>query len=178
MWLCQCDCGNTLTTRSTSLRDGSAQSCGCSRKEMLSSYRTKHSMCGTSIYTTWKGVIQRCTNPKNPSHTRYGHRGIALCDEWRQSFEAFYSHVSSLPNFDKKGYTLDRIDNDGNYEAGNVRWSTQKEQMRNTSRNVLLTFSGETHPLVVWAEKLSLRPATLYARLHRGWSLERALTTL
>lgn len=74
---------------------------------------------------------KRCYNPKDEHFKYWGARGIAVCDEWLQSFQAFYDYVSQLPHFGEKGYTLDRINNDGNYEPGNVRWATAKEQIHN-----------------------------------------------
>ena len=99
-----------------------------------------------------------------------------ISPEWRNDFQVFYDHVSQLPNYGDKEYTLDRIDNDGNYKPGNVRWATWREQNRNTRRNVMLTYNGKTKCLTDWAEELEMSRNTLTDRLKTGWSVERALT--
>lgn len=177
-WLCQCDCGNTLTVRSTALQSGNTQSCGCLQKDNTREKFTKHGMWQSHLYKNWRGMIQRCTNPNHNAYPSYGGRGITICDEWQQSFETFHTYVSSLPNFGKKGYTLDRIDNSLGYFPGNTRWATRKEQTRNFRRNRIITHNEKSQPLASWAEELGIRPGTLWNRLNRGWSLERALATL
>lgn len=177
-WLCQCVCGNKTEVRSSHLLRGAIASCGCLALEKLVASHTRHGLFGTSIYSRWSSIIQRCANQNDRNYANYGGRGIAVCDEWKESFEAFHAHVSSLPNFGKKGYTLDRSNNSLGYFPGNVRWITQKEQTRNTRSNVNLTYNGKTQCVSAWAEELGMNPIKLAKRLRRGWSLERALTTL
>lgn len=102
----------------------------------------------------------RCRNPKLPRFPLYGGRGIKVCERW-QSFEAFLHDVGRAPS---RAHSLDRIDNDGNYEPGNVRWATDTEQCRNMRTTVILTGHGRTQPLQVWAEELGVRPGTLRSR--------------
>lgn len=97
--------------------------------------REIHGLRHTLIYEKWKGMKQRCGNPKNSAYKNYGARGISVCDAWINSFVKFYEHVSKLEHFGEPGYTLDRINNDGNYEPGNIKWSTRKEQNLNQRRN-------------------------------------------
>jgi hypothetical protein len=130
VWQCRCDCGNTVNVAAGNLGNGTTKSCGCLRSSNKSC--VTHGMSRSPIYKTWQSRNRRCTNPKNPRYSDYGGRGISVCAEWAESFEAFYSHVSALPFFGVKGRTLDRIDNDGNYEPGNVRWATKSEQRRNS----------------------------------------------
>lgn len=114
----------------------------------------------------------RCFNPNNIRFHRYGERGITVCDRW-MSFESFYADMGDCP----PGMTLDRIDNDGNYEPGNCRWATVREQSQKTSRIRFLTFNGETLSLAEWARRLGIRANTLTMRLNTyGWPLEKALT--
>lgn len=182
-WECQCDCGDVTISASNSLWQ--RRSCGCSRKTPLSDRRPydtskvnrTHGMSYERIYRIWGGIKNRCTKTNDPSYERYAGRGIAVCDEWRESFEAFYCHVSALPNYGQKEYTLDRIDNNGNYEPGNVRWATAIEQQRNTRDNHLLVFRGRTQCLSAWAEELGMQYDTLFSRIQRGWNTEKALTT-
>jgi hypothetical protein len=142
LWLCKCDCGNTVIVPSGDLRTPRKRSCGCLQKEVASligrtgNNRRTHGMKGTKIYHVWDSIKYRCLNPNYRQWKDYGGRGVTICDEWAKSFEAFYDYVSKLPNYRGKGYSIDRINNDGNYEPGNVRWATRIEQNRNR-RNVL-----------------------------------------
>lgn len=93
--------------------------------------KTTHHKSNEKIYQVWQGMRKRCFYKSHKNYDCYGGRGITVCEEWNNSFQAFYEYVSELPHYGKKGYSLDRIDNDGNYEPGNVRWATQKEQCNN-----------------------------------------------
>ena len=124
-------------------------------------------------FISWSQMIQRCCNPNNRAYQDYGGRGIFVCVEWLKSFSSFLLHIGMRPG---PGYTVDRIDNDRGYEPGNVRWATWKEQQRNRRGNRLLTFRGETHCIIEWAEITGLRKSTIRERLHRGWSIDLTLT--
>ena len=126
-WRCRCECGNEVVVFARNLFTGNTTSCGCFAIEC----RTTHDKWGTKAYRTWDHMIQRCTNPKSTGYVYWGGRGIKVCDEWLNSFDAFYSYVSKLPHFGEEGRSLDRIDNDGNYEPNNVRWATKSEQNAN-----------------------------------------------
>lgn len=132
-----------------------------------------HGASRTPEYRVWTGVIKRCENPRMESYPRYGGRGIRVCPAWRVSFIAFLRDMGPRPS---PKHSLDRINNDGNYEPGNCRWATPEEQMRNTSDNRLLTWRGETHTVTEWAEITGLPRVTISQRFHRGWSVERCLT--
>ena len=134
VWNCVCDCGHETLVRTGDLRNGHTTSCGCHRRKAIIKSITKHGLRHTKIYHKWLDMKQRCFNPKNHRFDDWGGRGITVCDEWKNSFEAFYDYVSKLPHFGETGYSLDRINNDGNYEPGNVKWSTTKEQ-NNNKRN-------------------------------------------
>jgi hypothetical protein len=134
---------------------------------------TTHGRTNTSAYWRWRAMIQRCTNPKNSQWTSYGGRGIAVCERWR-TFENFYADMGDPP----PGMSLDRIDVNGNYEPSNCRWATFSRQARNLRKTPMLTFNGETLPLIDWAERLGINFRTLHSRLKkRGWTVERTLTT-
>lgn len=178
IWLCQCKCGSTTEVRSCHLISGHTQSCGCQGSRMTAGERfSTHSLGKSREYKSWAHIVQRCTNPNNRAFGRYGGRGITVCDEWRHSFQAFYDYVSALPNSGQRGYSIDRIDNDGNYEPGNVKWSTQTEQARNKRSNHLLTFNGKTLCVSEWANVVGISAGTLYGRLKNGWDIKEALTT-
>jgi hypothetical protein len=118
-----------------------------------------------SSYRIWQDMLQRCTNPNRPTYRYYGGRGIAVCERWR-SFQAFVSDMGERPD----GGSLDRINNDGNYEPGNCRWATTKEQARNRRSNRMLEIDGERMPVVVASERWGVPRYTLYSRLYDGWS--------
>jgi len=117
---------------------------------------------------------QRCTtNPTSEHFKHYSGRGIAVCERWKTSFEAFKQDMGERPS---KASTLDRIDNQKGYEPGNCRWVTMAEQNKNRSHCVLLTHNGTTQNITEWAQALNMRPQTLTERLRLGWTTERALT--
>ncbi len=133
-----------------------------------SSYRqpqsANHAQSRTRLYWVWVAMKQRCHNPNDPSYARYGARGIAVCDEWRNDFQAFSDHVGEQP----KGLSIDRINTHGNYEPGNVRWATYTEQARNTRRNHLHTMNGETRCLAEWCEITGEHWTTVKKRIAAG----------
>lgn len=132
----------------------------------------KHGMRNTPEYQAWVSMIARTSNERWRDYHRYGGRGIRVCGRWRESFEAFYVDVGPRPSPE---HSLDRIDVDGHYEPGNVRWATRVEQGRNKRNNRLVTSGGETASLAEWAARVGLRPGTIRMRLERGWPVERAL---
>lgn len=131
-WLCQCDCGIVRVVRYSSLRRGDSVSCGCFAEEL----KVKHGKDSPGIYSpeyyTWSAMIQRCTNPKTTGYHNYGGRGISVCQEWKDSFMAFFKHMGNRPT---PQHSIDRINNDGNYEPQNVQWATRREQNLNTRRS-------------------------------------------
>lgn len=135
LWLCSCTCGNAKVILGKYLRNGEVKSCGCAKADLIKAARTKHGQAGTHKgkertieYSTWASMIRRCYNKKEDNYKYYGGRGIKVCKSWRESFEAFFNHVGIKPS---SKHSIDRINNDGNYEPGNVRWATPKEQRTN-----------------------------------------------
>jgi hypothetical protein len=174
LWRCHCDCGNEPVIRGESLRSGHYVSCGCYRAEHGIFSRT-HGKTGTRTYDIWCGLITRCTNPNDHAYPQYGGRGIKMYEQWRHSFAAFYADMGDAPS---NSHSLDRINNDGDYEPANCRWATRTEQNRNRRQGLTLTFHGETLPMAEWAERLGISYHTLYSRIHQlHWDAERALTT-
>ena len=138
MWSVVCDCGKNSTVSSGNLRSGASTSCGCLHNEQLSSRNTKHGMSKHPLYPVWKTMNQRCRN-KNTRHWEYyGARGINICDRWNPaaggSFENF---IKDMPEYPGKPYSIDRIDNDGNYCPENCRWATPQQQRLNQRKKVL-----------------------------------------
>lgn len=136
LYTCKCDCGENTVVLARNLISGNTKSCGC----LAMDTRTKHGVWGSIVYKAWDNMRSRCYNTNIPHYKNWWGRGITVCDEWKDNFQAFYDHVSTLPHFGEVGYSLDRIDNDGNYEPGNVRWATRYEQTHNRrcSKGVIL----------------------------------------
>lgn len=167
---CQCDCGNVTTVRGTRLRGGQTKSCGCLAK--LAGERSKtHGMSGTKTYTTWINMIRRCDDPSQQSYPNYGGRGITVCKRWYR-FENFLEDVGEIPD----GMSIDRIDNDGNYEPSNVRLADIKDQANNRRTNRIIEFDGKAMTVSQWAEHIGVSADVLYKRLEIGMPLENALT--
>jgi hypothetical protein len=171
--ICRCDCGCVTKGREDHLRSGAKRSCGCLQREAVSVANKTHGHTSngkrSSEFSTWTGMLTRCYNPNEKRWSRYGGRGIRVCDRWRESFEAFYADMGPKPS---PKHSIDRIDNDGNYEPGNCRWATQREQVRNSTRCVLVTFGGETMSLTEWAERVGAKPKTLAWRYRAGFTPE------
>jgi hypothetical protein len=164
---CQCLCGNKCTVRADHLRSGATQSCKCLNKEVTSAISSTHGMSGTSEYVIWSGMISRCFNPSKRAFPDYGGRGITVCERWRNSFSNFYSDMGPRPS---RWHSIDREDNDGNYEPGNCRWATRSEQNRNRRDNHLVTVNGVTRCVGEWSELTGIHPEVIRKRLRRGWS--------
>lgn len=173
-----CYCGNTFIARESHVNAGNIVSCGCYQKEYLSTAKIKHGGARRGKhsveYSTWRAIKARCTNPNTKSYSNYGGRGIKMCGRWLNSFSNFLEDMGERPS---KYHSIDRIENDGNYEPSNCRWATKKEQSRNTRVNTYLTFKGETKCLTDWAEEYGITPGALSQRLNKGASVEKALLT-
>ena len=163
VWQFLCDCGNNYFTISTAIKFGSIVSCGCHRKR-------QQGMGASREYHIWNKMIDRCTNQDAKDYKRYGGRGIKVCSRWMK-FENFFFDMGKAP----KEKSLDRIDNNGDYSKANCKWSTNAEQHRNKSTNVVITYQGESKILTDWAKSLGLRVDTLWMRLKRNMPLEKAL---
>lgn len=172
-----CSCGSPPKHYWVSaLKSGNTKSCGCLMRELQSANGKKngrHRMAGTSIYATWAAMIGRCTNTKNRQYHRYGGRGITVCDRWRTSFENFFEDMGDRPT---SAHTLDRRENDGNYEPSNCRWATKLEQTRNRSTSLNVTVGTTTMPLKDWCDKYGMDYSTAHSRLFISkWPVEFAL---
>jgi len=165
LWKCQCECGNIAIIVSCSLLSRMTKSCGCYGREQSRIENTTHGKSKSSEYRIWSGIIQRCTNPNNNRYSDYGGRGITVCDRWLK-FENFYADMGDRPD----GMSIDREDNDGNYEPDNCRWATDEEQRynkRNTPK-----FDDDT-PVGLWAHRNNLNYDRVNDLFHKGFIKDR-----
>lgn len=167
-WNCICDCGNKTVTSGVNLKNGHSQSCGCLCKERTQIANSKHNMRHSQIYGVWCDVKKRCFNSKHKFFSRYGGRGISIYPAWIDNFQAFYDYVSQLEHFGEKGYSLDRIDNNGNYAHGNLRWANQKSQCRNKRNNHLVEYNGVKMTLAEISNLSGIPYKTLWNRFKHG----------
>lgn len=163
-YLCECECGNTKVIVSTSLRCGKTRSCGCLLSEGTSARAKTHGLSKTRLFNIWAGMHDRCYNPNRREYKDYGGRGIQVCDAWKDNFQAFYDW--SMANGYSDNLSIDRRDNDGNYEPSNCRWTTRKEQSDNTRLTVHITVNGETKNIGEWAEAIGVARSTI-SRHHK-----------
>lgn len=173
MWLCECDCGRTIVVRGHELRRKprpTVYSCGCYRIDVISTHRH----CHMPEYRTWIGIKTRCHRPSYHQYKDYGGRGIRVCSRWRHSFPNFLADMGRKPS---RRHGIERRDNNGNYEPGNCRWATQREQRRNSRSNHYVTWRGRTQCLADWANEFGINRAKFAARIANGWSMARATRT-
>lgn len=165
LWKCQCDCGNIHITTFASLRSGECISCGCYQKETIGKLRRTHGCSNTRLYKIWKSIRQRCYNTNDAQYFRYGGRGIKLCDEW-QDFVNFKTWSEN------NGYssllTIDRINNDGNYEPSNCRWADMKTQTRNRRNTCKVEYNGNLITVKELSEQYNVNYYKLYDRIIRN----------
>lgn len=176
MWLCECECGNTKVIKGDSLKSGAIRSCGCLAKALLSERQRTHGMSKTHLYGVWCAMKSRCSNPNATYFCHYGGRGIQVCREWEQDFQAFSDWA--FANGYREGVSIDRIDNDKGYSPDNCKWVSVKEQSENRRSNLNVTFRGETKTLSQWCNDLGLDYKKIHSRIKKcGWTPERAFTT-
>lgn len=176
-WLCRCECGTEKIIEGHSLKRGRTKSCGClndekREKNLKPDAGKTHGMSGTRLYKCWRGMLDRCYG-NDAEHDSYKRRGISVCDEWRNGFEAFCEWA--MMNGYDDSLTLDRIDNNGNYEPSNCRWATVEQQMNNMSTNHRVTCRGETYTIAEWSKISGINASTIWIRLEKGVDAETAI---
>ena len=165
-WVCKCDCGNVSVVSGSYLRSGHTKSCGCISRENVTVRNTTHGKRNTRLYRIWHGMKSRCYFCKNPNFCDYGARGITVCDEWKNSFRAFYDWA--MANGYADNLTIDRKDNDKGYSPENCRWITNKEQQNNKRNNTPIEIDGVTMNLTQWARASGLKQTTISERYKKG----------
>ncbi len=173
VWEFLCDCGNTAICVASAVVSGTTKTCGCSRLTHKEHQYIRHGMTGSKEYRAWQGMFSRCHNSKNLRYKDYGGRGIEVCENWRYSFNNFFSDMGLAPT---KNHSIDRINVDGNYCHENCRWATWSEQYSNRRDNLRITYHGVCKSVHEWAAELGMTHHCLRTRIKRGWSLERAFT--
>jgi hypothetical protein len=166
-----CGCGREFEALEYNVASGHTQSCGCLADKSRSSRRTHGESRRSTEYRAWAGMKSRCNDPGCSSYPKYGARGIRVCERW-QGFENFLEDIGRRPS---PNHSLERIDNDGDYEPSNVRWATSTDQARNRRTSRIIEFGGKRQCLEAWADDLGICQSTLHERLNK-WPLERALT--
>ena len=182
VWKCICDCGKIAYVTTSNLTCNRIRSCGCIKQEILMKRNITHNQRHTKLYNVWKGIKQRCYNPKSQSYHNYGARGIKMCNEWLNDFQSFYEwsyangYSTENQNDEKHKLTLDRIDVNGNYEPSNCRWVDRKTQASNMRTTKLITINGQTKSIAEWCRTYNVYRTTFNARVKRGLSPYEALT--
>lgn len=174
-WICKCDCGKTKEVLASNLKRGLTLSCGCGKGEAIKDKVTVHGQSNSRLYRIWLNMRKRCSYTKNDNFKRYGAKGIRVCEEWKNDFEAFL--LWSKSNGYSEGLSLDRINNDLGYAPNNCRWVSVKEQQNNRKDNVLILYKGKKQTLSKWADELGIKRTTLWLRIFQfKWTVETAFT--
>lgn len=179
-WFCDCQCGKKDIVKSARyLRSATdaKKSCGCVHaakvREMLVLRNTTHGQTETRLYSIWSGMKRRCQNEHDAEYPNYGGRGIKVCPEWTESFEAFARDVGEPPT---ASHTLDRRDTNGDYTKENCRWATPLQQNNNRRNTTMLTFQDRTQSLMEWSRELGIPRCTLRYRIRKGWAADKILS--
>lgn len=171
LWLCKCDCGNKTLVTTSDLRRGHTTSCGCVGK----AHSFKHGMTGSRIHNIWLNMRYRCRNKKDTTYKNYGARGIDICDEWYDNFQNFYEW--SIDNGYTDDLTIDRIDNNGNYEPSNCRWVSFVDQQYNKRGTVHVYDKNMEYTIKDLSDITGICCNTIRTRIRRGWSVDDILKT-
>ena len=168
-WLCKCDCGNECVVWGTSLKNQLTTSCGCKGRG-----KKTHGYSKTRIYKIWRGMHDRCENPKHIKYALYGAEGKSVCEEW-QAFEPFYEWA--MNNGYNDNLTIERVDGNKGYSPDNCIWADEITQNNNTRRNHFITHNGKTQTMKQWSNETGIPYQTLAKRINEyHWSIEEALT--
>jgi len=174
-WKCKCDCGKYSIVRGSNLKSGKTKSCGCLKKKSF----IKHGLRYHKHYKLYMGILERCYNKKCNYYEHYGARNIKMHKEWKTNMRLFFDYIeNTLGDKPGKQFTLDRINNNGNYEPGNLRWASKQEQAYNTRRTVYVTYKTIKFPLHILTKVYNINHKLVWTRIFKqGWNIERALKT-
>lgn len=166
VWRCVCDCGTETFVTASHLNRGAVRSCGCLRRDTTRANKTIHGHRYERLYGIWKNMNKRCHLESDIRYDNYGRRGIYVCDDWRDNYDAFKNW--SYENGYADNLSIDRIDNDDGYSPENCRWTDRFTQANNTRRSRHVTYNGVTHSISEWSRLLGIHKATLRDRIKRG----------
>jgi hypothetical protein len=170
-WICECICKNLVSVTTNDLLSGNTKSCGCFQRDQTSRANTKHGLRKDPLYMIYNGIKQRCENPRCKEYVYYGARGIRC--EWK-SVVSFYRDMGAAY---QPGLSIERRNNNGPYNKKNCTWATRMEQGRNKRNNRMITYQGDTRTMAEWNRYLKFPKNMLNSRIHRGWSIHKALST-
>lgn len=177
LWRCICKCGKESIVEGTLLRSGHTKSCGCLQSEITSKnnvkYKTTHGKRNTRLYKIWTGMKDRCLNVNSNNFKNYGARNINICKEWKDDYIQF--HNWSISNGYKEGLTIDRIDNDGDYEPNNCRWVSAEKQSRNKRDTIKIRYNNKEYCLAELSRVVEIPESTLRYRYHKGYRGEKLI---
>ena len=173
-WLFQCDCGIKKKIVDYSVTSGHTKSCGCLFKKTIKKLKETHKLSKTLEYSSWCSIKERCYNKNSKHYCNYGGRGILMSDEWFNSPEQFIKDMGLKPS---KEYSIERIDNNGNYCKENCKWATRKEQQNNRRVTIKVYYNNEIKSLIDWCEDLNINYKMVESRIRRGWDYKKALET-
>ncbi len=162
-WKCRCDCGNITEAFPAQLKSGRHKSCGCYHRDVMRALKTTHGGAHNALYWVWWSMLKRCNLKSDASYKHYGARGIKVCDRWKK-FENFYADMGERPA--DKRYTLERINNNGNYTPKNCKWASYTAQARNKRLSLTVKYRGKIIPLKTAAELSGIKYATLRGRYY------------
>lgn len=174
IWNCICTCGNTAEVLGDYLRSGDTKSCGCFKSDNAKSLYTKHGKEPKSEYRIWYHLRSRCNNVSDAAYKNYGGRGIKVCDRW-QGDNGFVYFLADMGKKPSPKHSIDRVNNGGNYEPGNCRWATMKEQQNNRTNNRIIEYNGFKGTVSQAADNFNIKYNILRLRIGRGWEIERAI---
>lgn len=174
-WTCHCNCGVIREVTSSNLIRGNTRSCGCLRIKISRERTTTHNAYHSPEYKVWSRMIDRCCNKNNKSFSNYGGRGIIVCEQWL-GINGFSNFINNMGNRPTSKHSIERIDNNKNYEPNNCHWATKTEQNRNKRNNRMLTYNEITLCVTEWELKLGFPLKSIHNRLQKGWSVPDALT--
>lgn len=169
--ICRCDCGSEKEYEAGNIRMKRSKSCGCLQKE-TGPHNRSHNLTKSPTYKSWSHMLYRCNNPSSQSYMDYGGRGISVCDRWHK-FENFLEDMGLRPT----GTTIDRIDNDGNYEKSNCQWSNKKRQANNRRSSKLIEYQGEMRTMSELADIAGISIRSFWYRINSGWDIGRIMST-
>lgn len=170
LWLCRCDCGYEKVIRGGGLSSGQTKSCGCWNAENIKTINKTHGDSYTRLYKIWTDMKKRCSYfTKNKYYYLYGQRGIKVCDEWKDNYLAFREW--SMQNGYRENLTIDRINNDGDYEPSNCQWSDLSKQTNNKRSNIIFEFNGVSRTMIEWCKIKGLSYTMVKGRYRKGWDL-------